>query len=405
MKPTPKPTPRPIEVPRPDLVAALADRVQAGPPLLLTGPPGAGKTTLLLRVAERLRREGWLPVYLDLMGAASSPESFVRSALGALPAEAFGHELPRATEIRRLADSGRSHAEGAVQGLFALWSALDETDGRPVLLLLDEVTEVRSLAYFSGLREVERLLGTALAQRQRGTLVATSLPTLARRLSAFDSVAVPPLAPAELAPFLPRGADPEALARASFGWARHVRVLLDRMAGGEDVAGAWAEEMALGGRLELGCRHTYETLLLRSRGYGISKAVLAAVAREEGLNLTALVARLGRTPGAIRDYLQWLVGVDALTVVKKRYFYVDGLVRWWVRLHARGVPASAGEIEDAAREAAAPGPAGAEPSARMDDAAIEASVTALVEPGAAEIVPDAPSPSLLGRRDSLMEID
>ena len=73
--------------------------------------------------------------------------------------------------------------------------------------------------------------------------------------------------------------------------------------------------MAPGGRLERLCRHTYETLLLRSRGYGMSKAVLGAVAEEEGLNLTALVARLGRTPGAVRDYLGWLLGVDALRMV------------------------------------------------------------------------------------------
>jgi hypothetical protein len=110
--------------------------------------------------------------------------------------------------------------------------------------------------------------------------------------------------------------------------------------------------MAEGGRLESACRHTYESLLLRSRGYGMSKAVLAAVAHEEGLNLTALVARLGRTPGAVRDYLGWLVGVDALRTVKKRYLYVDGMVRWWVRLHGRGTPASDAEIRAAAQEMA-----------------------------------------------------
>jgi hypothetical protein len=108
--------------------------------------------------------------------------------------------------------------------------------------------------------------------------------------------------------------------------------------------------MALGGRLETACRHTYETLLLRSRGYGICKAVLAAVAEEEGLNLTALVSRVGRTAGATRDYLGWLVGVDALRVAQKRYFYVDGLVRWWVRLHARGTPATPAELSEAAGE-------------------------------------------------------
>jgi hypothetical protein len=147
------------------------------------------------------------------------------------------------------------------------------------------------------------------------------------------------------------------LAAASFSLPRYARILLDRMLQGVPLATAWAEEMALGGRLEQACRHTYEVLLLRSRGYGMSKAVLSAVAAEEGLNLTALVARLGRTPGAIRDYLGWLLAVDALRMVRKRYYYVDGLVRLWVRLHGRGVRASDDEIQDCARQtlaAAAP---------------------------------------------------
>jgi hypothetical protein len=106
--------------------------------------------------------------------------------------------------------------------------------------------------------------------------------------------------------------------------------------------------MAAGGALECAARHTYETLLLRSRGYGMSKALLATVADEEGLNLTALVARLGRTPGAVRDYIGWLLGVDALRSAGKRYFYVDGLLRWWVRLHGRGTPVEAPELRAAA---------------------------------------------------------
>jgi hypothetical protein len=101
----------------------------------------------------------------------------------------------------------------------------------------------------------------------------------------------------------------------------------------------------------------------------MSKAVLAAVAHEEGLNLTALVARLGRTPGAVRDYLGWLLGVDALRMAKKRYAYVDGMVRWWVRLHGRGIPASEAEVRAAAQEAAGgPGPAAPEAAPPRTDA-------------------------------------
>jgi len=370
-----------LEVPRADLEAALQARTRAGAPFLLAGPPGAGKTTLLLALRERLSGEGFQPVYLDLMGAASSPDRFVRAALDVLPAEPFAARLADAMRLRQLVAEGRARSADAVRSLFALWASLDQAAGRPVALLLDEATEIRSLAYFAGLREAPQAMGAALRTRARGTVLATSFPTLARRLwPDLSTLEVRPLVPADLG-----GRGSAAALRGGFGWPRYVRVLLERAQAGDDVAEAWAEEMAAGGRLETACRGTYESLLLRSRGYGISKATLQAVAHEEGLNLTALVARLGRTPGATRDYLQWLVGVDALRVVRKRYYYVDGLLRWWVRLHARGWPPTAAELQEAARAAVAEAP------------------TATAAPSEPEGAPT-PQP-VSGRRDTMIEID
>ena len=358
---------KPPDLRRRGLTEELLLRARGGKPVVLTGPPGAGKTWALRALGEELAREGWVPIHLDLMGAASSPDRFAIAALAAMPAERFGKHLARATEIRRLAGSGKDRGAAAVQALFDLWSSLDDAAGRPVALLLDEVTEIRSLAYFAGLRQVDKPFAAALGARRRGTVLATSYPTLARRLwPALDAIELPPLAAEDLAPAA-RAArvDPESLARASFGWPRYARALLEAAAPGGGLASAWAAEMAEGGRIESACRHTYESLLLRSRGYGMSKAVLGAVAHEEGLNLTALVTRLGRTPGAVRDYLGWLLGVDALRMVKKRYSYVDGMVRWWVRLHGRGTPAAEAEVRAAAQEMAggreAP-PAEAEPA-------------------------------------------
>jgi energy-coupling factor transporter ATP-binding protein EcfA2 len=365
------------------------DRVAHGAPLVLTGPCGAGKTALLHAVGGAMREAGGVAVYLDLMGAASSPERFVRAALAALPASAFGGRLPQAAAIHRLAAQGKAGAFAAVEALFALWSSLDEATGRPVVLILDEVTEIRSLSYFAGLREVDVLFGAALGRRRRGTLLATSYPTQARRLwPSWEPLEVPPLAAAEVAPLArTAGVEPEVLARACFGSPRYLRALWDRLETGEALADTWAAEMALGGRLEQAARHTYETLLLRSRGYGMSKALLGVVAEEEGLNLTALVARVGRTPGAVRDYLGWLLGVDALRSARKRYYYVDGLLRWWVRLHARGTSARDEEILSAAREVVS-GPA-APPEVEAAAGAGEATVSA---------APPA-------RADTLMEID
>ena len=376
-----------FEIPRPALLDRVLRRVPQPGPALLFGPPGAGKTTLLLETARALSARGWTCIYLDLMGAASSPERFAVAALDALPAESFGALLGRATQIRRLAEPGGDGA-ASVQALLSLWAALADAGGRPVALLLDEPTEIRSLAYFAGLREAASALGEALQRRPRGTLLATSYPTQARALwPALEAMEVPPLAASELEAALSPlglGARTAGVLRASFGWPRYARVLVERLAQGDDLGTAWGQEMAPGGRLESPARHTYEALLLRSRGYGMSKAVLAAVAEEEGMNLTALVARLGRSPGAIRDYLGWLLDVDVLRSQKKRYYYVDGMVRAWVRLHGRGRPATATELAAAARAAIA-----GEPGA--DDAAAGAT--------------DPEEQPVPARRDHLMEID
>jgi hypothetical protein len=84
----------------------------------------------------------------------------------------------------------------------------------------------------------------------------------------------------------------------------------------------------------------------------------------------------------VRDYLVWLVGVDALRMVKKKYFFVDAVLRVWVRLHGRGRPPSAAELRQAALAITAT-PVG-DPER---------------EPAPADDTPTAP------RHDRLMEID
>ena len=371
-----------FEVPRADLVASLAARAK-GPAFVLTGPPGAGKSWLLRALRSRLLGEGALPIYLDLFGAASSPDRFVSAALSALPAGPLAEALPSATRLRLLAGGGRERGAEAVRALFDFLASLAGAGGRPVVLLLDEPTEIKSLAYFLGLRDVHEPFGEALGRRTAGTVLATSFPTLARKLwPALPALALPPLTVDELSGSL-------ALHRLTAGWPRYVRALQPRIAAGATAEAAWTSEMEAGGLLEQAGRQTFETLLLRSRGYGMSKAVLGAVAREEGLNLTALVPRLGRTPGATRDYLQWLVDVDALRRTGKRYFFVDPLLRAWVRLHGQGPLPLAGKVAALAAEMlAGPDPDPAPPCA-----------TSGPEPSEAEPVP------ARRRSDPLMEID
>jgi hypothetical protein len=86
----------------------------------------------------------------------------------------------------------------------------------------------------------------------------------------------------------------------------------------------------------------------------MAKAVLDLVARREGLTLSELQPHLRRSHGAVRDYLGWLLDVDALRQYRKRYYYVDGLLRRWVMLHGAGVPPSQDELRAAAVELLGP---------------------------------------------------
>ena len=101
------------------------------------------------------------------------------------------------------------------------------------------------------------------------------------------------------------------------------------------------------GRLTAIARFSYELRLHRARGYGALKAILDILADEEPLTLTDIAARLHRTPGSTKDYLSWLEDVDVLAVQRKRYTIDDPLLRLFVRIHGRAVPASR---EDVRRE-------------------------------------------------------
>ena len=326
------------------LLETVVGGIVHGPPQLLAGPLGSGKSSLMRDTAAALTSEGWLVVQLDLLQAAASPESFVDAGLAALPAERFAEHLTAATQIRELVRAGREETPRAVKALLDLWSGLVRSDGKPVALLLDEVSEIRTLTTFKGLRRIEERLAAALEARVKGTLVAASFPGLAPTLARWPRITTAPLDPESLSDIFVDQEDRTALVRAAGGVVAYARVLVERLRQGLDVASAWAEEMAPGGRLETACHRSYESLLLRSRGYGMAKAALFSVANAEGSNLTALVKRVGRTPGAVRDYLGWLLDVGAVRMEKKRYYFEDPLLRSWVVMYGRGLNPSPREL-------------------------------------------------------------
>jgi hypothetical protein len=114
-----------------------------------------------------------------------------------------------------------------------------------------------------------------------------------------------------------------------------------------DPVAALAALFAADGPLTARCRECYEFRLHRARGYGALKAILGVLATAEPLTLTEIAQRLNRTPGSTKDYLSWLEDVDLIVATGKRYSFEDPLLRLYVRLYARAIPAT---DEDVVRE-------------------------------------------------------
>jgi hypothetical protein len=227
--------------------------------------------------------------------------------------------------------------------------------GRPdALLLLDEITELRALSYFPGVsRPFEAILKALSSAGAPATIATTRFPTWIRSFlgditprerECMALVEIPPLAGPEIPELDPETA--EQLVEASGGLPLHAAPLLERLGRGGTLKEALAAEIGDGGLVEAECRATLGKLLLLARGYGACKAVLLTLAGEEGLTLSEVARRIERTPGSTRDYLLWLEEVELVRSREKRFYFVDPVLRLWMRLYAQGRPPSERQIAE-----------------------------------------------------------
>ena len=301
-----------VTFPRRALEASLLDDLDAHRLVVVTGPRGAGKTTLLLGLRERWRGVAAL---VQMEPVACSPE-VLRSAFVKLAGDALGRVSSAAT----LHEAVRRRARGS-------------------LLLLDDIAELRTLSYYPGVEKPLDGFLAAIAGVKEATVVTSRFGFWMRRhFPELHYLSLPPLSVEELASAGVR--EPELVAAATGGLAVHAQHLADG-----DVEETLAYELSRGGRIDAECRATYSELLHRARGYGACKWVLRLLADEEGLNLTEVARRMDRTPGSARDYLLWLEEVDVLAARKKRYFYIDPILRLWMRVHGQGHLATQAEIQ------------------------------------------------------------
>lgn len=327
--------------------ATVAAEASSGKHALLLAPLGSGKTHALQDIRRALADLDVPVVFLDLFTAASTPERVL-----ALLAESVAPFMqPDGETIRALAEEGARDRHQSSAALLALLELLaTHAPSRPFVWLVDEVTEIRSLAYFPDLGHVEKPFARALAAGRGAVLTSSYLGLASDLFEAVEPIALPGLTAADLADLPSLRSDGGAIATAiaiTQGAAATLLPLAADMRETRDLERSLVRLLQPGGALEISCRRHYELLVLRSRGYAVAKRAAESVAHGEDRRLTDLFPEIGRTAGASRQYLRWLVEVGLLTQVRKRYRFADPIVGLWASLYlGRGDQPGEAEVRD-----------------------------------------------------------
>lgn len=313
--------------------SSLAEEASSGTKALLLAPLGAGKTHTLLSIRDALRERSVPFVFTDLFTSASTPEHLLEKVAEAvLPFMARDAALIGELVAESVRDRHRSS-----QALLRLCDLIAQRPpDRPFVWLVDEVTEIRSLAYFPELGKIEEPFARAIGAVRGAILTSSYLGLAADLFPAFEKRALPGLCSKDLESVPSLRSDGDAVAAAialTGGWAATLLPLANDMRDSRDVERSLVRLLRPGGALELVCRRHYEVLLLRSRGYAVAKRAAEVVAGARDQRLTDLFPHIGRTAGASRQYLRWLVEVGLLTQVRKRYDFADPLLGLWSALY------------------------------------------------------------------------
>jgi hypothetical protein len=346
---------------RASFASALAAEAASGKKALVLSPLGSGKTHALLAARHALREARAPFVFLDLFTAASTPERLLDALVDAV-SPFMERERESIHALRAESARDRQASPSALLRLLDLLAT--RSPAPPFVWLVDEVTEIRSLAYFPGLGRIEAPFAQALGA-SRGAIMTSSYLGLANDLfPGFEPVTLPALTAQDLADARSLRSDAlDAAIELTGGSAATLLPLVADLRESGDLSRSLTRLLRPGGGLELICRRHYEVLLMRSRGYAVSKRAAEVVAAGRDLRLTDLFPQIGRTPGASRQYLRWLVEVGLLIQTRKRYNFADPVLGLWAQLYlGRGGHPSDEEVRAAIEKRLGEAPAG-EPTA------------------------------------------
>jgi len=360
---------------RKEFLSAIGEQIctagRGASKILLSGGPGWGKTHSLRFLNSYIaKRKECLNLFLPFDQICFSPEFFVEKCRD-ITADALEQIGVKSSGLRTDYSS-----VNAIETLFGMIKSAARTSGRAPLVIVDEVAEIAVLKSYPG--QGDTLKRFFELYPDSNVLMSSAFP--ARVLEAATSVGITvdhfPIPAAvktvieEIADGFNLDLDADQLrivARLCCGSPAYIVALIKNLEtrGNKGPVQAAVEELSPGGRLELLCRYHYEYLVQRSRGQGIVRQLLAAVAslqqHSSRINLTAVAEALDRSLGVTKDYIKWLLAVGILESREKEYRIKDDLLAAWIRLYKSGVVSSlsdiSSEIERLAVDQAGPAPA------------------------------------------------
>ncbi len=371
-------------------LANAADELARGHPqnVAIFGLRRIGKTLLCQEQVLRLLKSGEIsPVYMDMEGISSSPESFAQRYIGLTCYWVFDKAegpIDLFLNTNRLLETAAAKNEAVVRTVASVSQELDrqqpdysvllklafdfperisQTLDRPVMLFMDEFTELSELGNFPGVGDPLKLFRSSIQQQSSTAYViaGSAITAMEKLIHDHESPLFLQFQPLELRPFTEEDTGllvermfgrlashaQSALYTYTFGHPFYVTSLTERLRqmspSAESVTKKMVDQAFLlealspQGKIYNYCRYLYDVSLQKARGYGLLKAVLQVLAEEEGLSVSEIARRVRRQPSATQNLLRWLIDVDLVIKKEKKYFFRDPVLRFWIAQSTQGI--------------------------------------------------------------------
>lgn len=373
-------------------LSSAADELEQGRPqnVAIFGLRRIGKSLLCQEQVVRLLNSGGVsPVYIDMEGISSSPESFAQRFIGLTCYWVFGKAegpIDSYLSINRLLETKAAENSTVVRAVGSLARELDRRQpdysvllklafdfpkqigqalNQPVMFFLDEFIELTELINFPGAGDPLNHFRSSMQQQSSTAYViaGSAITAMEKLVQDHDSPLFLQFQSLALRPFTEEDTGllvehlfgrlvfsaQSALYTYTFGHPFYVISLAERlkqmMPSAESVTKQTVnqafllETLSPQGKIYNYCRYLYDVSLQKARGYGLLKAELQILAEEEALTTTE-IARLIRRPPRYPRILTLADRCGSGDQKGEKCFFRDPVLRFWIAQSTRGIEVS-----------------------------------------------------------------